>query len=452
MSICSALFSRIFALALVASAVTGRTQTCDEPFRGTSQDAQKVYRRTFNFNDADDLRTLRVFINTYEKPDGVKFIFDNATVVDEFWFGKKGCKKTKGLQTAIEPPTGRSLSQCVEGPLVWANLTNPQAQVGQSGLFEVPELPKGFPFPSEFVNEGQFRGLLTLPPHTCSATLEFQTGPGTTAGLSAWDAKLDCPDGTVTVAKAVAASADTCSIDGAIQLKAAPSNPSKPYHYEWSGPKGFRSQLQNPVVRNATGENLGTYVVCASSSANDLCKSCDFVDVSAFKPTLSAKIRRPTECQKGSIDLHVEGGYAPYTYFWSNQKTTEDLKDLGPGEYTVEVEDSRGCAVDASFPLEQHTTSSTPKFPNAFTPGNNDELNQVFRIVPNDDLEVNLAVFRVFNRWGALVYDDAVRASWDGKDRSGQDLPEDTYVYHVVYNIDGCPRRYEKRGDILLLR
>ncbi len=46
----------------------------------------------------------------------------------------------------------------------------------------------------------------------------------------------------------------------------------------------------------------------------------------------------------GIIDLTVNYGYAPYTFEWDNGETTEDIENLPPGAYTVNVYD-RYCGV-----------------------------------------------------------------------------------------------------------
>jgi subtilisin-like proprotein convertase family protein len=51
----------------------------------------------------------------------------------------------------------------------------------------------------------------------------------------------------------------------------------------------------------------------------------------------------------GTIDLTVTGATAPITFLWSNGATTEDLTNLTPGTYTVEVNDASGCLGVISF-------------------------------------------------------------------------------------------------------
>ena len=45
----------------------------------------------------------------------------------------------------------------------------------------------------------------------------------------------------------------------------------------------------------------------------------------------------------GSINISIRGNKGPYTYAWSNGATTEDLRNLSPGEYVVTVTGSDKC-------------------------------------------------------------------------------------------------------------
>ncbi|MEP7264365.1 MAG: SprB repeat-containing protein [Bacteroidota bacterium] len=55
----------------------------------------------------------------------------------------------------------------------------------------------------------------------------------------------------------------------------------------------------------------------------------------------------------GSIDLRVTGGRAPFTFLWSNKKTTEDISGVAAGYYRVRVTDSNGATADGEVTLEQ---------------------------------------------------------------------------------------------------
>lgn len=51
----------------------------------------------------------------------------------------------------------------------------------------------------------------------------------------------------------------------------------------------------------------------------------------------------------GFIDLTISGNINPMIYTWSNGETTEDLMDLGPGTYSVTIEETDGCITYFDF-------------------------------------------------------------------------------------------------------
>ena len=53
----------------------------------------------------------------------------------------------------------------------------------------------------------------------------------------------------------------------------------------------------------------------------------------------------------GAVDVVIKQGEPPYEVKWSNGDTTQDLRGAGAGDYEVRVTDANGCAVEASFAL-----------------------------------------------------------------------------------------------------
>jgi hypothetical protein len=53
----------------------------------------------------------------------------------------------------------------------------------------------------------------------------------------------------------------------------------------------------------------------------------------------------------GSIDLSLTDATGTVTYNWSNGSTNEDLSNLAPGTYSVEIEDSLGCKAVDTFTI-----------------------------------------------------------------------------------------------------
>ena len=87
--------------------------------------------------------------------------------------------------------------------------------------------------------------------------------------------------------------------------------------------------------------------------------------------------------------------------------------------------------------------------PNIFTP-NNDGFNDELRLISNTITEINS--FRIFDRWGGLVFEtNDFYEPWNGM-ANGKELPIGVYVYLIKAkcSIDGTD--FLKKGDITIMR
>ena len=75
------------------------------------------------------------------------------------------------------------------------------------------------------------------------------------------------------------------------------------------------------------------------------CKNTTGPDPVPLEITLSPTHVSHYEGTDGSIDLTVTSGTQPYSYIWSNGAITEDVNNLSPGTYSVEVTDSKGMNI-----------------------------------------------------------------------------------------------------------
>jgi CubicO group peptidase (beta-lactamase class C family) len=55
----------------------------------------------------------------------------------------------------------------------------------------------------------------------------------------------------------------------------------------------------------------------------------------------------------GSIDITVTGGVSPYDYVWSTGATSEDLDNIGMGNYIVQVTDKTGDLIEKSIHVDE---------------------------------------------------------------------------------------------------
>ncbi|MCX7745154.1 MAG: gliding motility-associated C-terminal domain-containing protein, partial [Flavobacteriales bacterium] len=121
--------------------------------------------------------------------------------------------------------------------------------------------------------------------------------------------------------------------DGSIDLEVSGGTPA--YSYSWNN---------SSTSEDLSGLIAGTYIVVVS----DL-NGCSFTDqIILTQPNafgLSATVNDVlcNGLDNGSIDLTVTGSQPQYSYTWSNNATTQDIFNLGPGSYTVTVLDQNNC-------------------------------------------------------------------------------------------------------------
>jgi gliding motility-associated-like protein len=121
-------------------------------------------------------------------------------------------------------------------------------------------------------------------------------------------------------------------------------------------------------IAGTTRNNLGPGTYTVNISEGGGCSiDTTFEIIEPYPFFMSGKITDAFDCTSentGAIDLFVTGGTRPYTFLWSNNDRTEDLKDIHAGIYVVTVTDSVGCKYSARFevnrplPIEIDVTST----------------------------------------------------------------------------------------------
>ena len=132
---------------------------------------------------------------------------------------------------------------------------------------------------------------------------------------------------------------------GSASISATGGTPA--YTYLWSNGQ-TTAQISNLAV--------GTYTVtvtdangCTSS------KSTSIVQSTAITLTTTKTDANCAGDANGTAQVTAAGGTSPYTYLWSNTRTTASITGLTAGTYTVTVTDSRACTATATV-----TISSPP--------------------------------------------------------------------------------------------
>lgn len=149
----------------------------------------------------------------------------------------------------------------------------------------------------------------------------------------------------------------------------------------------------------------------------------------------------------------------PYTdqYQWSpstdlnNPDTADPVGLYGPEMnsiiYQVTATDAFGCYGTATVKVTIAHTLPDIFMPNAFTPGT--ISNSVFRPVCIGIS--SLDYFRVFNRWGQLMYSTSqIGQGWDGRIQGR--LQESSAYLWIVKGTDYTGRVISKKGTMILIR
>jgi len=115
--------------------------------------------------------------------------------------------------------------------------------------------------------------------------------------------------------------------------------------------------------------------------------------------------------------------------------------------YFVKATDTAGCYSESSLLVKVFNTLPDIFVPNAFTPGST--RNNIFRPIPVGIS--SLQYFRVYNRWGQMVYSTSqLGQGWDGT-LGGKPLEPDGFVW-MVQGITYTGKPVFKKGTVTLIR
>jgi len=90
--------------------------------------------------------------------------------------------------------------------------------------------------------------------------------------------------------------------------------------YEWTGPNGFNSTAENPVITNVTTANNGTYTLVVTAEGGCTSTISVVVNNIAPTPTTPTITSNGPVCEDGAISMAVQQQYTgtTITYNWTN--------------------------------------------------------------------------------------------------------------------------------------
>ncbi len=124
---------------------------------------------------------------------------------------------------------------------------------------------------------------------------------------------------------------------------------AEPYTYFW-GADGTTEDLANIPAGNYAVQVTDAYGCAATATATIFepqLQACSTLTLATTKVDVST-----AGGSDGSINLTVTGGNPPYSYFWGNGSTTQDISNLPSGDYAVQVTDDAGCTATTMVTIE----------------------------------------------------------------------------------------------------
>ncbi len=229
--------------------------------------------------------------------------------------------------------------------------------------------------------------------------------------------------------------------------------------YEWTK-KGETDILG--TNREYSTSQSGTYVLKVLSSLG--CSTEKDIEVD-IKPEIVASISGASVLQNGASDTlfaNVAGRGVDDIRIYNWTKDGEPIDTVhsnflivsDKGVYCVEVEDNEGCTGDVCHTVTVAITKDI-EVPNVFTP-DGDGKNDKFFVKDGKNVK-HIRTFKVWDRWGNLIYSDKDFSFQDRKnhfwngDYNGKKAMQGVYVYLVEFTWSDNKDDFVS-GDVTLIR
>ena len=233
-------------------------------------------------------------------------------------------------------------------------------------------------------------------------------------------------------------------------------------HYNWDFGDGFNYLKASPGSHKYMAK--GDYKIKLNVT-NDFCPKYNYQIIgsavkvaSAIKPTTFKYFflaKQPFNVVTKTDPGYVQYKWDPEIFLDNPIKANPIFNGDKSTDYTLtRIDTITSCSVTDEYEIIV-STEVYANVPNAFTP-NNDGLNDLLKV------EYSLGIgadfnFKIFNRWGKLMFEtNDKNKGWDGRDSSGLLQEMDGYSYLLAYNyIDPLTselKSIKKTGSVILFR
>ena len=246
--------------------------------------------------------------------------------------------------------------------------------------------------------------------------------------------------------------ATTCIDQPFVPVNQTNDNIGSPITYSWRYGNAQESDKRTPDAK--VFSNSGTYSISLSVSS----AQCPAPVQTLTKNVLVERPATPQRYTAGfairNVPLQLEARNIGVTALWQPALMLSNANVYKPTftgaaeqDYTITLISAGGCKTVDSM-LVQIVSQANIEVPNAFTP-NADGRNDFLRPVPMGVAAIKY--FRIYSRWGELLFESqSSKPGWDGSHR-GQPLPAQTVVWMVEgIGLDG--KTITKKGTSVLIR
>ncbi len=220
--------------------------------------------------------------------------------------------------------------------------------------------------------------------------------------------------------------------------------------YSWDFSNGYTANGITPSYQYSTA---GNYIIKLSVKSPECPADSSIIRkiVTIQKPqanksvTINAVTNQQTVIH--TINKGVNYYWQPANYLNSTSSANPIFTGSQNTQYFVAVKNQAGCVNNDTVNVKVFKEAAI-WVPTAFTP-NNDGLND--HIYPILIGIKELTYFRIWNRWGQLIFETTTQAAgWNGK-FNGELQPSSNFVWMVVaITADG--RQLSQKGNVILIR
>ena len=223
-------------------------------------------------------------------------------------------------------------------------------------------------------------------------------------------------------------------------------------NYLWNFGNGNTSTLRNPPVQiyKAVGDYVMSLSVSTAKCPFPLSIQKRFVKIEKPVPG----INNPVAYAVANLPQTLQARPVGVSALWTPATNLDNAASYKPvftsdaeKTYTIKLTTSAGC-ITVDTQLVKINKSIVIYVPNAFTP-NSDNLNDVLKPFMIGIKE--LVYFKIFNRWGELVYETKnIKDGWDGRYK-GTPVQSHTLIW-ILQGIGADNKIYNAKGSTVLIR